>query len=117
MLQKESLKLDGVIILVSNFFFEKHLSALLPQQSQKLSIGMHCAQRRREFFFGAGEQRVDNASCRAQDDEDIGGVGLPNLFVGPGVNRPRHREFYMRRHNGFKALTSMLRRRVPRSFL
>src|SRR6266571_2069989 len=112
MLQKESLKLNGVIILVSNFFFEEDLAALLPQQSQKLSIGMHGAQWRRKLFFGTGEQRIDKASCRAQNDEDIRSICLPNLFVGPGVDRPRHRELYMRRHNGFNALTSMLRTRV-----
>src|SRR5437879_3734682 len=100
MLEEEGLKLDGVIILVSNFFFEEDLSAMLPQQSQKLSIGLHRAQRRGKIFFGTGEQRFDNASSRAQDDEDIRGVGLPNLFVGQCVDGPRHRELYMRCHNG-----------------
>src|SRR5438067_11736333 len=117
MLKKEGLKLDGVIILVSNLFFEEDLAAMLPQQSQKLSIGMHCAQWRRKLFFGAGEQRFDDASRRAQNDEDIRSIRLPNLFVGPCVDRPRHRDLYMRGHNGFDALTGMLRARIPRSFL
>src|SRR5437867_6319861 len=117
MLKEEGLKLDGVIVLVSNFFFEKDLAAMVPQQSQKLSIGMYRAQRRRKIFFGAGEQRFDNASRCAQDDEDIRDVGLTNLFVGPRVDRPRHRELYMRGYDGFNALSSMLRTRIPRSFL
>src|SRR5207237_9260823 len=105
------------IILMSHFFFEKDLAAILPQQSQKLSIGMYRAQRGRKIFFGAGEQRVDNASRRAQDDEDIRDVGLTNLFVGPRVDRARHRELYVRGYEGFNALSSMLRTRIPRSFL
>src|SRR5438093_8838049 len=117
MLQKEGLKLDRVIILMSHFFFEKDLAAMLPQQSQKLSIGMYRAQRCRKIFFGAGEQRFDNASSRPQDDEDIRDVGVTNLFIGPRVDRPRHRKLYVRGYDGFNALSSMLRMRIPRSFL